>query len=549
MPPLEGSMTSSENRQNGKNVGTKAKRKRASEAGTEPRMERVPRARGAKSKNAPREADLVVIGAGSGGMTTALTAARHGARVILVEREAMGGTCVNRGCVPKKMLTYGASLAAILSGCLSHTGGKEDWTDAIVRVNAEVARLQVIFTERMQRAGVELIRGEATISARDMVTVGAESIKAGRILIATGSSPVPLPVPGGELASTSDDVFSWKSLPGTLAVIGGGYIAVEQASILSRYGVKVEMLVREDRLLTEFDAEVSAALAQTLTAKGVRIHFMTDVTLLSEANGALEVCYRQRGAPGAPKDTRTRSVRVQAVLAAIGRKPNTHGLGLEAVGVAMNDETGAEGGEKRVGEQEREKERQKEREKGSEKGSEGYENGDEQARRATGGIVVDRNYRSSVRTIYAIGDAIDTRHLTPVAVMQGRWLADRLFAKRGDRADFDMVPTAVFCEPAVASVGLTEAQAIESAGKPERVATMVRRFVSLESRFAGSTLESMVKVVYSPRTGRVLGVHVLDNAGPEIIQAFALALRLGVRISHLRTTVPLHPTVAEELFG
>ncbi|WP_454723907.1 MULTISPECIES: dihydrolipoyl dehydrogenase family protein [Cupriavidus] len=488
-----------------------SERQSARRATSEQPVERVPR-RSRRRGGAQREADFVVIGAGSGGVAAARRAAAHGARVVLIERDAIGGTCVNRGCVPKKMLSYGGTLAAILSGCLSHTGGREDWSDAIVRVNAEMARLHVAYTHRLQEAGVTLLHGEAAVTAPDQVRVGAETIHARRILIATGARPQPLPVPGGELAGTSDDIFTWQSLPASIVVIGGGYIAVEQASILSRYGVKVEMLVREGRLLERFDHEIAAALAEALAAKGVRLHFHAEVTLLNQANGAIDVCYRQTGdgADGA-NDTngndgahRVRTVRAQAALAAIGREPHWEDLGLAALGVEKSEH---------------------------------------------GGIRVDRSFRSRVRSIHAIGDAIDGLHLTPVASAQGRWLADRLFGRRGDRADFDVVPTAVFCEPAIGSVGLTEHQAIEAAGKAGRVESVVRRFVSLENRFAGNGQASMVKLVVNARSGRVLGAHMMDNAAPEIIQMLAVALRLGVKLSHLRTTVQLHPTVAEELFG
>lgn len=475
--------------------------RRAREVSAAPPVQQVPRARSGRNRrnDKVREADLVVIGGGSAGVACARRAAAHGARVILVERDAIGGTCVNRGCVPKKMLSYGASWSAILSGCLSHTGGHEDWRDAIVRVNAEVARLNVGYTQRLTESGVEVMRGEARVTGPEEVCVGDETLHARRILIATGARPRTLDVPGGDLAASSDDVFTWQSLPASVAVIGGGYIGVEQASILSRYGVKVDLIVAGDRLLPHFDHDISSSLADALSARGVRLHLNAEVNLLSQANGALEVCYRPNGRPG-----QTESVRAQAALAAIGRISNVDGLGLEALGVAFGER---------------------------------------------GGIRVDRQFRSSVRSVYALGDAIDGLHLTPVATAQGRWLADRLFGRRGDRADFDFVPTAVFCEPAIGSVGLTEAQAIEAAGKPERIRTVIKRFVSLEHRFAGTPHQSVFKLVLNARSGRVLGAHLMDNAAPEIVQTLAVALRLGVRESHLQTTVQVHPSVAEELFG
>ncbi|HBD35577.1 MAG TPA: pyridine nucleotide-disulfide oxidoreductase, partial [Cupriavidus sp.] len=219
------------------------------------------------------------------------------------------------------------------------------------------------------------------------------------------------------------------------------------------------------------------------------------------ANGATEVCYTQQNNPG-----RTQTVRAQAVLAAIGRRPSIAELGLDALGVQLGER---------------------------------------------GGICVDRQFRTTVRSIHAIGDCMDRNlHLTPVAIAQGRWLADRLFGKRGDIADFDFVPTAVFSEPAIGAVGLTETQAIEAAGgRADRVRTEIKRFVSLENRFGGVAQPSVFKLVFNARSGRVLGAHLMDNAAPEIIQTFAVALRLGVKDAHLKTTMPLHPTVAEELFG
>lgn len=474
-------------------------RRRASEASAEPVVERVPRKRDVRPKG--RQADFVVIGAGSGGVAAARRAAAHGAKVILVERDAIGGTCVNRGCVPKKMLSYGAGWASILSTCLSHTGGKEDWRDAIVRVNAEVARLNASYKQRLNEAGVEIWHGTAQFNEAGDIVVGNEVIRAGKTLIATGASPIDLPVPGGELVSSSDDVFTWQTVPGSIVVIGGGYIAVEMASILSRYGVKVDLLVREDRLLPKFDHDISAALAEALVAKGIRIHFRAEVTMVSQSNGAFDVCYTQEDNRG-----RTQTVRAQAALAAIGRKANVDGLNLDALGV------------------ERDKK---------------------------GAIKVDRQFRSNIRSVHAIGDCMAGNiHLTPVAVAQGRWLADRLFGRRGDLADFDFIPTAVFCEPAIGVVGLTEQQAIEAAdGKTDRVRTEIKRFVSLENRFGGMPTQSVFKIVFNARNDRVLGVHLMDGAAPEIVQTLALALRLGVKASHLKTTMPLHPTVAEELFG
>lgn len=447
--------------------------------------------------------DVVVIGGGSGGLSAAIRAAHLGARALLIERDALGGTCVNRGCVPKKMLSYGAGWAQVLSTCLAATGGREDWGDAMARVQAELGRLHVRYDESLDKAGVQLVMGDAALEGGGIVRVAAAGagearIKAHHVVIATGAQPRQLDIPGAQLASTSDDIFTWQSLPKSITIIGGGYIAVEQASILARFGVKVEMLVRSARLLPNFDADLAQGIGDALTGQGVRIHYETHVDSLSQGNGAIEAHFRMHG--------RADRVRAQAVLAAIGRQANTDGLGLDAAGVQV-DQRGA--------------------------------------------IAVARHFRTTARHVYAIGDVTQHPQLTPIAVAQGRALAQHLFGKRDSvsEVDFDLIPTAVFSEPALATVGLTEAAAIEKYGSSERIEVITRRFVSLENRFRGSTQASLVKLVTHAASGRVLGAHIMDGAAPEIIQTFAVALRLRVRMSDLRTTLRMHPTVAEELFG
>ena len=442
--------------------------------------------------------DLIVIGAGSGGLSAATRAARLGARTLLIERDALGGTCVNRGCVPKKMLSYGAGWAQVLGTCLAATGGREDWSDAMTRVRAELGRLHVRYDENLEGAGVLLAEGSAVLGEGGTVRLGDAQLEARNIVIATGARPRMLTIPGAQLASTSDDIFTWQSLPKSIIIIGGGYIAVEQASILSRFGVKVDMLVRSATLLPNFDHDLAQGVGEALINQGVRIHFETDVDSLSQGNGAIEAHYRCKG--------RADRVRAQAVLAAVGRQAATEGLGLEAAGVHLNEK---------------------------------------------GAIVVGRHFRTSARHIHAVGDVTQHPQLTPVAVAQGRALAQHLFGKYDivNDVDFELMPTAVFSEPALGTVGLTEAAAAEKYGSRDRIEVIVRRFVSLENRFKGNPQQSLIKLVTHAASGRVLGVHIIDGAAPEIIQTFAVAMRLRVRMSDLRTTLRVHPTVAEELFG
>jgi glutathione reductase (NADPH) len=442
--------------------------------------------------------DLVVIGGGSGGLSAATRASKLGARVLLVERDALGGTCVNRGCVPKKMLSYGAGWAQVLSTCLAATGGREDWGDAMTRVQAELGRLHVRYDENLEQAGVMLAHGSATLEGEGVVRIGEARIRARNIVIASGAQPRQLDIPGAQLASTSDDIFTWRSLPKSIIIIGGGYIAVEQASILARFGVKVDMLVRSATLLPNFDEDLAQGIGEALTAQGVRIHFNTKVDSLSQGNGALEAHYRSAG--------HADRVRAQAVLAAIGRQAATEGLGLDAAGVQVD---------------------------------------------AKGAVTVGRQFRTTSRHIYAVGDVTQHPQLTPVAVAQGRALAQQLFGKYDvvNDVDFDLIPTAVFSEPALGTVGLTTAAAIQKYGSAQRIEIITRRFVSLENRFRGSEQPSLIKLVTHGASGRILGVHVMDNAAPEIIQTFAVAMRLRVRVSDLKTTLRVHPTVAEELFG
>lgn len=468
--------------------------------------------------------DLIVIGAGSAGLAAARRSAQLGARTLLIDRAQVGGTCVNRGCVPKKLLGYGAAWSQTIARCLraADTSRTSDaWADAIARTRAEVARLHEAHFAQLGDAGVQWLSGMASLRGRGIVRLQTESgkttLRARQIVLAAGARPTPLPVPGAELACTSDDVFGWDALPASLIIAGGGVVAVEMASTLARFGVRVTVLTRDARVLPEFDATVAEAASQSLARCGVDLILNADVVRIEHdaGNGGGGVAvYASTEGSDAP-----RVLRAQRVMSAIGRAPNIAGLGLDAAGVTLD---------------------------------------------AHGRIAVDRHFRTRARGVHAVGDVCggSPLQLTPVAAAQGRYVAERLFGKGIKLPDMNTVPMAVFCDPAIASVGLTEADArarwpelgkrgpdTDKRALADRIDVVVRRFVSLEQRFAGSGMESLIKLVCNARSGRVLGAHIVDNAAPEIIQALAVAVRMGVRLKHLQSTVGLHPTVAEELLS
>jgi len=458
--------------------------------------------------------DLIVIGAGSAGLAAARRSAQLGARTLLIDRAQLGGTCVNRGCAPKKLLGYGATWSQTVTRCLRATHAADAWADAIARTRAEVARLHAAHFAQLADAGVQWMSGMASLRGRGIVRLqtdtGKTTLRARQIVLAAGAHPVPLPVPGAELACTSDDVFGWDPLPASLVIVGGSVIAVEMASTLARFGVRVTLLTRDACVLPEFDGSVSEATVQALAGCGVDLILNADVARVEHdaVNGGGVAVYASTRGSDVP-----RVLRAQRVLSAVGRAPNTAGLGLDAAGVSLD---------------------------------------------ARGRIAVDRHFRTRARGVHAVGDICggSPLQLTPVAAAQGRYVAERLFGKGIKLPDMSAVPIAVFCDPAIASVGLTEAEArarwpdrpdTDKRAPADRIDAVIRRFVSLEQRFAGTGMESLIKLVCNARSGRVLGAHIVDNAAPEIIQALAVAVRMGVRLKHLRTTVGLHPTVAEEL--
>lgn len=453
--------------------------------------------------------DLIVIGACSAGLAAADRAAQLGARTVLIDSHQGAGTQPSwRG---------GTGWSQTIARCLQTAAvhGHNDWQAALRHTHAEMTRRNEAASARLADAGGQRLRGQASLRGRGTVRLttdaGRHMLRARQIVLATGMQAVPLAAPGAELACTCDDVLAWESLPASLVIVGGGVAAVELASTLARFGVRVMLLTREAGLLPELDTTLSAAAAQALAGHGVEVRVGAEVVRVERDAGSEHSVAVYWADASAASSAPLNIARAQRVVAALGYVPATHGLGLDAVGVTLDPR---------------------------------------------GHIAVDRHFRTRARGVYAVGDVCGGPHPAAVARVQGRYVAERLFGKGIKLPDMTQVPTAVFCDPAIAAVGLTEAQArARWPGRPERdtrtaaerIDVIEHRFISLEQRLAGNGMESLIKLVCNARSGRVLGAHIASHAAPEIVQTLAVAVRMGVRLKHLRTTVGLHPTVAEAL--
>ena len=436
------------------------------------------------------EFDLIVIGAGSGGVAASRRAAAHGARVLIAEADRVGGTCVIRGCVPKKLMMYAAGFAQTFEeargyGWAGASGRFElsRWADAKAQ---EIDRLEGLYRKMLADAGVELAAGRARLLAPGVVDIAGRTVRAKRVLIATGGAPAHDALPGLELAMSSNEVLSLRELPASLLVVGGGYIAVEFASILAGLGAKVTLAYRGDHPLRGFDADLRKRLAQALGERGITL--ASGVALLAlERHGAGFALHRADGSV----------LNAEAALNATGRRPNTAGLGLDGAGVALD---------------------------------------------ANGAIVVDADSRSSAAGIWAIGDVTDRVNLTPVAIAEGRAFADSEFAARPTRVDHRTVASAVFTDPPIATVGLSEDRALQQGP----VDVYESDFRPMKTAFVGSAQRSYMKLVVDGLSERVLGVHMIGADAPEIVQSLAVALTCGATKRDFDRTVAVHPTAAEE---
>lgn len=439
--------------------------------------------------------DLIVLGAGSGGLAVAFRAASHGARVALLEPGALGGTCVNVGCVPKKSLWFAAQLAADARRASAYgftaTPGELDWEHFRQRRLSYIDGIKQRYEEGLQEAGVVLMREAGRFVARDTIaTTGGAELSAPQIVIATGARPQKLDIPGFELGLVSDDMFALRERPRRIAVVGAGYIAVEFAGLLRALGSEVTMFIR-DRLLRQFDNEVVAALCEHMAHDGIHMAYGAKAKALRREGDALIFEDAERGDWG-PFD---------AVLWALGRVPHTDRLDLDAAGIMLDDK--------------------------------GY-------------ILTDSWQNTNVPGIAALGDATNRRALTPVAVAAGRHLADRWFGGKADaRLDYEDIASVVFSEPPLGVVGLSEAEA--STRFPGQVRVYRTRFTPMQWSLAGEQGRSLMKLVCVGEDERVVGIHVLGPGADEMLQGFAVALKMGLRKRDLDATVAIHPTSAEEL--
>lgn len=434
--------------------------------------------------------DLIVIGAGSGGVAAARRASAHGARVAIIEADRVGGTCVIRGCVPKKLMMYAAGFSQALQeaqgyGWTGVTGRFEmaRWAEAKAR---EIDRLEGIYRQMLADAKVTLLMGQAQIVSANTVAVGEQTISAPRILIATGGTPAHGALPGLGQAMTSNDVLNLRSLPESLLVIGGGYIAVEFASILAGLGSRVTLAFRDTHPLRGFDTDLRIRLSSALHERGITLAAGVPMKSLEHSSSGFTL-HRADGS----------ALTAHAALNATGRHPNTAGLGLQALSVQLN---------------------------------------------AHGAIAVDADSRSTAPGIWAIGDVTQRVNLTPVAIAEGRAFADTEFAQRPTRVDHRAVASAVFTDPPIATVGLTEAQAAQHGP----VDVYESDFRPMKTAFVGSAARSYMKLVVDGLNDRVLGIHMIGADAPEIVQSLAVAMTCGATKRDFDRTLAVHPTAAEE---
>lgn len=439
------------------------------------------------------ETDYLVIGGGSGGVRSARIAAGHGADVVLVEGQELGGTCVHRGCIPKKLMGYAASFGTALSEAEGMGWNvdkpQHDWVTLRQNVATELARLDGIYEGLLRDSGVTTVKGWARFIDPYTVQVGADTYQAKNILIAVGGKPKTMAIPGGALALSSDNLFTMPVLPPTLAVLGGGYIGLEMATIFAGLGTQVTLIHRDYAPLRGFDSDIrKKVLAALEETPNLVVQMNTHVEALQQADRQVIV------------RTDKSEQAFDGVLAAVGRAPHIEGLGLDKAGVETDRD---------------------------------------------GHIVVDEQFRSNQKHIYAVGDVSSRYQLTPIAIMEGHCVADQLFGKecRTPIREED-IPTAVFCHPPVAVVGYTE----DKAKAENRAVTIYESaFRPLKSRITGKTGQTYMKLIVDSTTDKVIGLHMLGTDTPEILQGFAAAITAGVTKKQLDATLALHPTAAEEL--
>ena len=436
--------------------------------------------------------DLFVIGAGSGGVRTARVAASKGKRVAIAEASDLGGTCVNVGCVPKKLFVYASQFPELFEaskgyGWNSVDSANFDWNTLRDNKTAEISRLNGIYQKLLNDSGATIIQGRAKIQGPQRVSINGVEYTAETILIATGGWPYIPDITGKELAITSNEIFSLDKLPKTATIVGGGYIAVEFAGILNGLGVETQLIYRGNQLLKTFDSDCSQKVTEGMVNKGVEVRLESNVSSISKQNQRLAVSLDNG-----------EIITTDMVLYATGRKANIEGLGLENTAVRLTKSKA---------------------------------------------IKVDRNYCTDEPSIYAIGDVVGGIQLTPVAIKEAMALISHLYSKTSTKLDYNNIPTAVFSQPELATVGLTEDQARE---KYQEIAVYRSDFKPMFETLGQGNDRIFMKMIVDKASDRVLGCHMVGHNAAEIIQGIAIALKAGAKKSHFDLTIGIHPTAAEE---
>ena len=440
--------------------------------------------------------DLFVIGAGSGGVRAARMAASKGKRVAIAEERYLGGTCVNVGCVPKKLFVYASQFPELFNtsagfGWSLPGSPTLDWATLRDNKTAEIERLNALYNSLIANSGAHLFDARATITGPHQVLVDNKKYSAQTILVATGGWPYIPEFPGSEYVLSSNEMFYLDELPNTAVVVGGGYIAVEFAGILNGLGVETHLIYRGPKLLKTFDREMSDKVVQGMGDRGVNIHFNTEVNNITKTDQQLSVSL-SNGSDNHSKLT------AGLVLYATGRRANTSGLGLENTQVVVRD---------------------------------------------NGSIEVNQHFATAEPSIYALGDVIDRIQLTPVAIQEAMVLVDHLYGDNKASIDYNNIPTAVFCQPEFATVGLSEEQAREQ--YPD-IAIYLSDFKPMLQTLGGGSERITMKLVVDNQTDRVLGCHMVGEHAAEIIQGMAIALQAGATKANFDATVGIHPSAAEE---
>ncbi len=435
--------------------------------------------------------DLFVIGAGSGGVRAARMAAGHGAKVAIAEDRYFGGTCVNVGCVPKKLYVYASQFSESFTGSAGFGWSVDNpsfnWASLVANKDKEINRLQSVYDKLLHDSGVHVVNGRANLVDEHTVKVGEKTYSAERIIVATGGWPFVPDVEGKEHIVTSNEIFNLPKLPSQMVIVGGGYIAVEFAGIMHGLGVDVTIFERGPKVLRGFDEDVRDFLITEMTKKGIKFMFNTSVDRIELLCEGLTV-----------HTTSGTTVPTELVMYATGRVPNTKGIGLEALGVAMDD---------------------------------------------VGAIKVNDDYQTNVPSVYALGDVTNRVNLTPVATAEGMALVNKLYASKKSVMDYDNIPTAVFSQPSIGTVGLTEAKARE---RYADIDVYKSEFKPMKNTLSGSTERTLMKMLVVRSTDKVVGMHMVGPDAGEIIQGMAVAIRAGATKAIFDSTIGIHPTAAEE---